>query len=75
MTDITARLSTVLADRYTIERELGARGEAADVRIALVLFCDRIGVGLTDAMRDKIEVNRLNYPAESVRGRWERPLK
>ena len=47
--------------------------EAADVGIALVLFCDRIGVDLIHAMRDKMEVNRLNYPAESVRGRSERP--
>ncbi len=28
MTDITSRLSTALADRYTIERELGAGGMA-----------------------------------------------
>ncbi len=30
MSEITSRLSTALADRYTIERELGAGGMATD---------------------------------------------
>ncbi len=45
--------------------------EAADVGIALLLFCDRIGLDLVDAIRAKIAVNRANYPAALSRGRRE----
>lgn len=48
--------------------------EAADVGIALLLFCDRLGIDLTGAMKAKISVNRTNYPVEKSRGRSERPL-
>lgn len=47
--------------------------EAADVGIALLLFCDRTGIDLIDAIRSKIEVNRRNYPLERSRGSRERP--
>lgn len=47
--------------------------EAADVGIALLLFCDRIGVDLVSAMQAKIETNRVNYPVESSKGRHSRP--
>ena len=48
--------------------------EAADVGIALTLFCDRIGVDLIEAMAAKLKVNRTNYPVEEARGRSSRPL-
>ena len=47
--------------------------EAADVGIALVMFCDRVGIDLLEAIEQKIEVNRRNYPAERCRGRFDRP--
>ncbi len=47
--------------------------EIADVGIALLLFCDRLGIDPVKAMRAKIEVNRANYPVGRVRGRSERP--
>ncbi len=47
--------------------------EVADVGIALLLFCDRIGLDLIDAMEENITLNRRNYPVELSRGRWERP--
>jgi NTP pyrophosphatase (non-canonical NTP hydrolase) len=47
--------------------------EVADVGITLLLFCERAGIDLLDAMAAKIEVNRQRYPADRVRGRWERP--
>jgi dCTP diphosphatase len=49
------------------------RAEAADVAISLLLLCDRAGIDLRQAILDKLEVNRMNYPAEKVRGRAERP--
>jgi dCTP diphosphatase len=47
--------------------------EAADVGVALLLFFDRLGVDFLDAVRSKIEVNRLNYPPDLSKGRSERP--
>jgi dCTP diphosphatase len=58
-------------------REPAARqriaAEIADVGIALLLLCDRIGLDLPAAMRDKLAVNAQRYPAELSRGRAERP--
>jgi len=63
------------ADAYSKKEE--HRGciaaEAADVGIALLLFCDRIGLDLIDAIREKTTLNRRNYPVEQSRGRWRRP--
>lgn len=47
--------------------------EAADVGISLLLLCDRAGIDLLEAIRQKLEQNRRNYPVELVRGRPERP--
>lgn len=47
--------------------------EVADVAIALLLFCDRSGIDLLDAVEAKIEVNGGRYPVEASRGRSERP--
>lgn len=49
------------------------RAEIADVAISLLLLCDRTGIDLPQAILDKLEVNRRNYPAELVRGRADRP--
>jgi NTP pyrophosphatase (non-canonical NTP hydrolase) len=46
--------------------------EAADIGIALLLFCDRIGVDLVDAIRTKMKTNSQNYPAEKSKGKAER---
>ena len=43
--------------------------EVADVAIALLLFCDRSGIDLLDAVEAKIEVNGGRYPVEASRGR------
>lgn len=47
--------------------------EAADVGIALLLFCDRTGVDLLAAMTEKLEINRENYPVHASRGQHSRP--
>ena len=63
------------ADRFTASEEHRARisAEAADVGIALLLFCDRIGLDLFRAIEEKMVVNRRNYPAALSRGHAERP--
>lgn len=47
--------------------------EVADVAIALLLFCDRAGIDLLEAVERKIEVNAERYPVEVTRGKAERP--
>ena len=49
--------------------------EVADVAISLLLFCDRIGVDLVEAVKEKIAINRENYPVERSRGRPGRPTE
>lgn len=63
------------ADSYSKDAGYRARiaAEAADVGIALLLFCDRIGLDLIDEIRAKMALNRRHYPVEQSRGRWERP--
>ena len=68
-------VSNAEADTYSKGDEQRRRiaEEAADVGIALLLFCDRIGLDLIQAIREKLAVNHQNYPIEQSRGRWERP--
>ena len=60
-----------------VSREPAARAriaaEIGDVGIALVLLCDRIGLDLVAAMREKLARNRVKYPLETSRGRADRP--
>jgi len=63
------------ADDWSQQPEARARiaDEAADIGITLLLFCDRIGLDLTEAMQQKIEKNRSRYPVATSRGRHDRP--
>jgi len=63
------------ADSWTADQQNRDRvaAEAADVGIALLLFCGRTGIDLLAAIKSKIEVNRRNYPADQSKGRRERP--
>lgn len=49
------------------------RHEVADVGILLLLLCDRVGITLDAAIRDKLQLNASKYPVEVSRGRSERP--
>ena len=44
-------------------------GEAADVLICLLNFCDQAGVDLADAFRAKLAIAEEKYPVDRVRGR------
>ena len=63
------------ADQFTKQpgRHAQISAEAADVGIALLLFCDRIGVDLLQAIRNKMVTNAENYPADKSKGKSERP--
>jgi dCTP diphosphatase len=63
------------ADAHSGEAKARARiaSEVADVGIALLLLCDRIGLDLGTAIADKIAANAHRYPVEASRGRAERP--
>src|SRR5499427_413842 len=53
------------ADAHSRASEPRARiaAEIADVGIALLLLCDRIGLDLSDAIADKLARNAARYPA------------
>jgi dCTP diphosphatase len=49
------------------------QAEVADVAIALIALCNRLGLDLFEAVQAKLATNRINYPVEMNRGRSERP--
>lgn len=51
-----------------VERAPRVADEAADVLLCLLNFCDRAGVDLEAAFRDKLARAEQKYPAERVRG-------
>jgi dCTP diphosphatase len=65
------------ADAFSREPEARQRiaSEIGDVGLALLLLCDRAGIDLETAMRDKLERNRERYPVELSRGRAARPVQ
>ena len=65
------------ADAFSHEPEARQRiaNEIGDVGIALMLLCDRTGIDLQTAMRDKLARNRERYPVEHARGRATRPVE
>ena len=70
-------ISNTEADQHTKDPNRHARisAEAADVGIALLLFCDRTGVDLLGAIQNKMITNSRNYPADKSKGKAERPKK
>lgn len=63
------------ADRVAADpaRRERIEAEVADIGIALVALCNRLELDLFETVEAKLATNRLNYPAESSRGRSERP--
>jgi dCTP diphosphatase len=63
------------ADAHSQRPEERARiaAEIADVAIALLLLCDRIGLDLGRAIEEKLARNAARYPVETSRGRADRP--
>lgn len=64
------------SDAHVIQPKLHEQleNEAADVAIALLLFCDRAGIDLVQAIHHKIDINATNYPVASSRGHAGRPV-
>ncbi|HEY4394490.1 MAG TPA: nucleotide pyrophosphohydrolase [Polyangia bacterium] len=64
------------ADARSREPDARARiaAEVADVGIALLLLCDRIGLDLREAIVEKLAKNAERYPVETSRGHAERPI-
>ncbi len=60
------------ADTFAQREEIRPRieAEAADVAITLMMFCDRVGIDLGEAMRRKMQVNRAKYPVDEARGKF-----
>jgi NTP pyrophosphatase (non-canonical NTP hydrolase) len=64
------------ADAFSHEPTARERiaNEMGDVGIALMLLCDRTGIDLQAAMREKLAKNRIRYPVEHSKGRATRPV-
>lgn len=52
----------------TDARRAAVRLELADIFIYLLRLADKLNINLIDAARDKIELNRLKYPVDLVKG-------
>jgi NTP pyrophosphatase (non-canonical NTP hydrolase) len=50
------------------EKFTAIRYEMADVFAYLILLADKLDVNLVESLKEKIEINKLKYPAEKVRG-------
>ncbi|HEU4844239.1 MAG TPA: nucleotide pyrophosphohydrolase [Burkholderiaceae bacterium] len=50
------------------QKRTGIRHELADVLAYLIQLADKTNVDLAAALREKMVLNRLKYPAERVRG-------
>ena len=57
------------------ENRAGIEAEAADVAIALLLFCDRAGIDLAAAVEAKIAANAAKYPVALSRGHARTPAR
>jgi dCTP diphosphatase len=57
------------------EHRADVEAEAADVAIALLLFCDRAGIDLARAVEAKIAANAAKYPVELSRGHARTPVR
>ncbi|OIQ01230.1 MAG: nucleotide pyrophosphohydrolase [Zetaproteobacteria bacterium CG2_30_59_37] len=42
--------------------------ELADIQIYLIRIADKLGINLLEAANNKIELNRIKYPADKVKG-------
>ena len=65
------------SDSFSHEAQARQRvaDEVGDVGIALVLLCDRIGLDLETAMREKLARNRRRYPVDQCKGKAGRPVE
>lgn len=59
---IASESSDEFARREDVHARL--RDEAADVAITLLMFCDRAGIDLEQAILEKLEKNAQKYPAD-----------
>lgn len=61
-------LKTGARDELNEERFEQVRHEMADVLVYLIRLADKLDVDLAQAFEEKMELNRIKYPADQVRG-------
>jgi dCTP diphosphatase len=61
-------LSTGAEGELSAEKAAQVRQEIADVFIYLIRLSDVMKIDLSEAVREKISINRKKYPADKVRG-------
>ena len=61
-------LATGNGEELTVAKRVQVRHEMADVLVYLIRLADKLDVDLAAAVREKLSLNRLKYPADRVRG-------
>ncbi|HSY27104.1 MAG TPA: nucleotide pyrophosphohydrolase [Burkholderiaceae bacterium] len=61
-------LKTGCRDELNEARFLQVRHEMADVLVYLIQLADKLDVDLLQAVAEKMALNRIKYPADTVRG-------
>lgn len=61
-------LDTGSRDELTEARFEQVRHEMADVLVYLIRLADKLDIDLLQATAEKMEINRVRYPADKVRG-------
>lgn len=60
------------AQKEVERRRSDVEDELADVAFSLILFCERIGVDLTQAIEKKMVKNAQKYPVQLCKGKSEK---
>jgi NTP pyrophosphatase (non-canonical NTP hydrolase) len=61
-------LKTGDGEELTSSARIKVKHEMADVFVYLIRLADRLDVDLVSAVREKLEQNKVKYPADRVRG-------
>ncbi len=56
------------ASQLDADKKKAVALELADIQIYLIRLSERMGIDLLAAVREKMAINELRYPAEKVRG-------
>tara|TARA_Y100000310_G_scaffold335662_1_gene418245 strand:- start:100 stop:471 length:372 start_codon:yes stop_codon:yes gene_type:complete len=59
----------------TPEKKLKIEEEIADVLVFLLTLADKSNINIVEAVKNKIEKNRLKYPIEKMKGVHSNPIE
>ena len=56
-------------EKYARQNRLEIKDEIADIALYLFELADNLGIGLIDAMDQKLKKNEMKYPVEKAKGK------